>query len=138
MTIGQLAAAASVPISTLRFYERSGLLAPRGRTRAGYRVYDEGDAERVRFLKRAQELGFTLRELKLMLAMSRSTKLKRRDLDAIGAEKLAEIDARIVDLRRVRRAISGLLAQDCIDPEAACPIVASLGNMERRKRASTR
>lgn len=133
MTIGELARAAGVRISTLRFYERRGLLEPQGRTRSGYRVYDQRDAERVRFLKRAQELGFTLKELAMLLSMSRASNVRRRDLERLGAEKTTEIDERIADLRRVKKAIAKLLAQPCIDPEAPCPIVGSLGHPDLRR-----
>lgn len=126
MTIGELATAAGVRISTLRFYERRGLLRPAARSAAGYRHFGADDVARVRFLRRAQELGFGLAELAVMLALSGQRAIKRRDLAEVGASKLAEIDARIADLRRVKRALSGLLAQPCLDPEAACPLIASL------------
>jgi MerR family mercuric resistance operon transcriptional regulator len=129
MTIGELAQAAAVRISTLRFYERRGLLRPAARTAAGYRVFSADDVARVRFLRRAQQLGFGLAELAQMLALSRQRTVRRRDIAAVGATKLAELDQRIADLRRMRRAVAGLLAQPCIDPEAACPIVASLAEL---------
>jgi MerR family mercuric resistance operon transcriptional regulator len=126
MTIGQLANAAGVRISTLRFYERRGLLQPSARSAAGYRQFSGADVARVRFLRRAQQLGFSLAELADMLALSLQRTMRRRDVAVIGASKLAELDQRIADLHRVRRAIAGLLAQPCIDPDAACPIIASL------------
>jgi len=138
MTIGELAKAAAVRISTLRFYERRGLLQPTARSAAGYRQFSTDDVARVRFLRRAQQLGFGLAELATMLAMSRQRTVRRRDLAAVGTIKLAELDQRITDLRRMRRAIAGLLAQPCIDLEAPCPIVASLaevGAAPRRSRA---
>jgi MerR family mercuric resistance operon transcriptional regulator len=128
MTIGELATAAGVRISTLRFYERRGLLRPSARSAAGYRQFTADDVARVRFLRRAQALGFGLAELALLLGLSAQRTVRRRDLAALGATKLAELDQRITDLRRVRRAIAGLLAQPCIDLEAPCPIIASLGD----------
>lgn len=126
MTIGELAEAAGVRISTLRFYERRGLLAPAARSAAGYRHFTADAVARVRFLRRAQELGFGLAELAMMLALSQQRTVKRRDLAGLGASKLAELDDRIADLRRVKRALVGLLAQPCLDPEAACPLIAAL------------
>jgi MerR family mercuric resistance operon transcriptional regulator len=128
MTISELARAAAVRTSTLRFYERRGLLRPAARSASGYRLYAAEDVARVRFLRRAQGLGFGLAELAQMLALSQQRTLRRRDVAAVGATKLAEIDQRITDLRRMRRAITSLLAQPCLDPEAACPIIASLAD----------
>jgi DNA-binding transcriptional MerR regulator len=143
MTIGKLAAAAGVRISTLRFYERRGLLQPTARSAAGYRHFTSDDVARVRFLRRAQELGFGLAELGIMLALSQQRTVRRRDLAATGSKKLAELDQRIADLRRMRRALAGLLAQPCIDLEAPCPIIASLTGVRvpaaphKRARASS-
>ncbi len=137
MTIGQLARAAGVRASTLRFYERRGLLVPASRSGAGYRRYGETELARVRFLRRAQELGFTLAELGALLVLSRGASMTR----AVAREKIAEIERRIADLGRVRRAISHLLAADCIASEAPCPIIAALANLPRSasrpQRAST-
>ena len=137
MTIGELARSAGVRISTLRFYERRGLLRAAARSAAGYRHFTPDDVARVRFLRRAQELGFGLAELGLVLALSRQRSVLRRDVAAAGATKLAEIDRRISDLRRMRRALAGLLAQPCLDPEAPCPIIASLAALPARAAGRT-
>lgn len=141
MTIGQLAKAAAVRISTLRFYERRGLLRPSARSAAGYRQFSADDVARVRFLRRAQGLGFRLAELANLLALSDQRTVRRRDVAAVSATKLTEIDERIADLRRMRRAITSLLARPCIDPEAPCPIIASLAQLpapgSRNRRAPT-
>ncbi|MGZ3451210.1 MAG: MerR family transcriptional regulator [Polyangiales bacterium] len=137
VTIGELARAASVPISTLRFYERRGLLSASTRTRAGYRQFTEEDAARVRFLRRAQELGFTLAELREMLALSRKRVVIGGEVAERGNAKLAEIDDRIADLRRVRGALAKLLAAQCTDPDAPCPIVAALAETPPPRRART-
>jgi MerR family mercuric resistance operon transcriptional regulator len=126
MMIGELARTAGVPISTLRFYERRGLLRPAARSAAGYRHFTDDDAARVRFLRRAQQLGFGLAELAMLLRLSDQRTVRRRDIAGIGADKLADLDRRIADLRRMRRALAGLLAEPCIDLEAACPIIISL------------
>jgi DNA-binding transcriptional MerR regulator len=125
MTIGELARAGGVPISTLRFYERRGILTAPARSSSGYRSYDVDAVLRVRFLRRAQQLGFTLAECAAMLAWSRQG-VRRGPIVRAGAAKLEEIDGRIADLRRVRRALAGLLAAPCIDLAAPCPIVAAL------------
>jgi MerR family mercuric resistance operon transcriptional regulator len=132
MTIGELARSAGVRISTLRFYERRGLLRAAARSAAGYRQFSADDVARVRFLRRAQELGFGLSELSDLLALSQQRTIRRGDIAAAGASKLAELDQRIADLRRMRRAIAGLLAAPCIDPAAPCPIIASLAALPPR------
>lgn len=126
MMISELADAAGVKVSTIRFYERRGILATPERTGSGYRAYDEEDVDRVRYLRRGQELGFTLAELGAMLGLSRSRDPFTAEISALGKAKLAEIDARIEDLTRVRGALAGLLDAQCADPDAPCPIVAAL------------
>jgi hypothetical protein len=74
-------------------------------------------------------LGFGLGELANLLALSQQRTIRRRDVAAAGAAKLAELDQRIADLRRMRRAVAGLLALPCIDPAAPCPIIASLASL---------
>jgi MerR family mercuric resistance operon transcriptional regulator len=128
MTIGELARAAGVPISTLRFYERRGLLLPADRTAGGYRRYRPDDAARVRFLRRAQALGFSLAECAALLQFSRATTVRRADLSTVGTRKLAELDERISDLKRVRQALVGLMKQPCLDLAAPCPIIGALGD----------
>jgi DNA-binding transcriptional MerR regulator len=131
MTIGQLAKACGVPISTLRFYERRGLLRPSTRSAAGYRFFGPDEIARVRFLRRAQALGFSLEELGSMLTLSASRDVVTADIATVGAEKLAELDQRIADLGRVRAALAALLDAQCLDLQAPCPIVAALAGESR-------
>lgn len=126
LTIGALARAAGVPVSTLRFYERRELVLPASRTDGDYRLYARRDVSRVRFIKRAQELGFALADIELLLRLSGGQVIKRAQLDAVGAAKLEEIAARIRDLKKVERGLKKLLAQPCIDPAQPCPVLTSL------------
>ncbi len=127
MSIGELARSAGVPISTLRFYERRGLLQPASRSRKGYRRYVERDIALVRFLRRAQELGFRLSELEELLRLSEGRELARDEMERLGRSKLAEIENRIDDLRRVHTTLRDLLAAPCIDTTRPCPVIAALG-----------
>jgi DNA-binding transcriptional MerR regulator len=131
MRTGQLARRAGVKDTTLRFYERAGMLAPPQRGANGYRDYGEEDLARVRFIRRAQELGFTLTELRAFLALSSRGGALPARAEAFAQTKLAEIDARVRDLRRMKRAILGLLACGGAKPGAACPVVASLAEGPR-------
>ena len=122
LTTGPLAGASGVAVSTLRFYERQGLLAPEGRSSGGYRQYSPDSVRRVRFIRRAQELGFTLREVREVLALSDEP--ERIVLDDVAeqvADKLAELDQRIADLRGVRASLALLVESGPAHP--TCPVI---------------
>lgn len=127
MTIGSLARKAKVPISTLRFYERRGLLAPADRTRSGYRTYSEGDVDRVRFIRRAAELGFTLEELVELLTISQTGTVSHAELVRYGESKVQQIEGKIADLLRMKAALQQVLRDgESKDPAARCPVISSL------------
>ncbi|RKH54360.1 MerR family transcriptional regulator [Corallococcus llansteffanensis] len=125
--MGALARAAGVKLSTLRFYERRKLLVPLARSESGQRLYGPDAAIRVRFIRRAQELGFTLRELAAVLALSDRRGAPTREVARFAEAKVEAIDARIDDLRRMRRAITTLMVEGFCAPDTVCPIQASLG-----------
>jgi MerR family mercuric resistance operon transcriptional regulator len=132
--ISELASRADVKVSTVRFYERSGALPPPRREAGGYRDFNDEDLRLLRFLRRGQQLGFTLRELSDFVELSGEARrgvVSAGEVSAAAAEKLAEIDERIADLQRTRSAITALLSDSTIDPSAPCPIVAALAD-ERR------
>jgi MerR family mercuric resistance operon transcriptional regulator len=129
MRIGELATKAGVKTSTIRFYEREGLLERPPRTPGGYRSYSDSTVKRVRFLRRAQALGFTLSELEAFLSFSSGRSVPRSQVEKVGKQKLGEIQARIDDLTRVRQALLKLMRQPCIDPKAECPLIAALGDL---------
>jgi len=135
--ISELATRSGVKTSTLRFYERRGLLPEPVRSSGGYRDYAETDIALVRFLQRGQELGFTLGELDELTSLSRrpglgspagTTTVLSGAIAARGAQKLAEIDHRIDDLARMREALAGLLDAQCVDPDVPCPIIGALAD----------
>jgi DNA-binding transcriptional MerR regulator len=127
MQIGLLANRAGVAVDTVRYYERVGLLPRPTRQPSGYRRYEEEDVLRLRFIRKGKQLGFSLDEIRDLLALSSS-----RDSDMAGAKTAAEarlqaIDARIVELERVRSALR-TVADSCPGHGApsACPILAAL------------
>jgi DNA-binding transcriptional MerR regulator len=122
--IGEVARAAGVGISTLRFYERRGLVEPLGRTGANYREYDEESVRRIKFIRRAQQLGFTLGEVVQFLALPRAGELTGDDVSGLVAGKLGEIDGRIRDLGRMREALVELATTGAAAEQ--CPVVAAL------------
>ena len=125
-TIGKAANAANLSIDTVRFYERSGLLKPPPRTASGYRLYRHEDIDRLRFIHRAKALGFTLEEIAQLLQLNDGTGL-RRDVKAIAARRLAELEQKLAELTRIRHALAHLVhACNAKGPLAGCPIIAAL------------
>ncbi|GAA1060818.1 MerR family transcriptional regulator [Agromyces bracchium] len=123
MHTSELAAAAGVPVSTVRFYERRGLIAEPERSRAGYRRYAASTAARVRFIGRAKALGFTLTDIAGFLELSdRGTP---PEVPALVAAQIDDLDRRVADLLRVRAALVGLADRP---PEPGrCPVIDALG-----------
>jgi MerR family copper efflux transcriptional regulator len=123
--IGQMAKRGGVGIDTVRYYERNGLLAPRGRLASGYRRYGELELARLRFIRRAQALGFTLKEIKELLALSAQRDVGRVKRSAQA--KLLDVDSRIAALTRIRNGLAKLIAACPGHGRAAdCPILRTL------------
>ncbi len=126
MGIGVLAKRASVGIDTVRYYERAGLLAPQTRLPSGYRRYSELELARLRFIRRAQALGFTLKEVRELLSLSAQRDVARVKRSAQA--KLTDVGRRIAELEKVRAALSKLIAACPGHGRAAdCPILKALG-----------
>jgi Zn(II)-responsive transcriptional regulator len=129
--IGALARRAGVAIDTVRYYERNQLLTPAGRLASGYRRYGEGELKRLRFIRRAKALGFTLEEIRELLSLSdeRNVAKVKRAAEA----KLADIEQRVAELQRIRRGLRTLVAACPGHGRAeACPILNALGEEEPR------
>ena len=128
MQIGQLASQAGVAIDTVRYYERQGLLPTPQRRASGYRQYGEQDIARLRFIRRAKELGFSLQEISELLALSNARDTDVARIKAATESKLQDVERRIQELVRVRDGLKSLV-EHCPgqgDP-AACPILGALG-----------
>ena len=125
LSIGSLASAAEVNVETIRYYQRRGLLEEPSKPLGGHRRYAASAAKRVRFIKRAQQLGFTLEEIKELLLLEDGQSCRETRL--LAEHKLALIEARIAGLSRMRRLLRGLIAE-CVDGKRprACPIIATL------------
>ena len=105
LTIGVVACRAGVGVETVRFYERQGLLEEPARRQSGYRAYDEAVVTRLRFIRRAKDLGFTLREIKELLSLRRDPTTPAGDLKRRAEEKLADIDAKTQLLQQMKKAL---------------------------------
>ncbi len=127
LTVGQLAVRAGVKKSTLRFYERRGLLSPSARSPSGYRLYTPDAVATVKFIRRAQGLGFSLEEIAELLALRRTSSLSRDQVRRLAIEKIREIGERIAVLQALKGALEELLAA-CGRSEdtRGCPILSVL------------
>jgi len=123
--IGQLAKRAGVAIDTVRYYERNNLLNPAGRLASGYRRYGEAELKRLRFIRRAKALGFTLEEVRSLLSLSdqRNVAKVRRAAEAT----LTDVEQRIEELRRIQAGLRTLIKACPGHGRAeACPILNAL------------
>jgi MerR family copper efflux transcriptional regulator len=127
LTIGTVAKRAGVPIDTIRYYEREGLLPAPLRRASGYRSYNESAIRRLRFIRRAKELGFTLEEIRDLLALSTDRRGGVRAVRKRAEQRLASIDARIAELTRIREGLQQLIdvCPGHGDPDQ-CPILRAL------------
>lgn len=113
LTIGTLAKTADVPTSTIRFYERRGLLKADARSGANYRCYTPRTAERLKFIRSAQASGFSLKDVEEMLALTTADGSPCDDVAAVMERRLAEVRGRIRELRRVEKTLAASLVTLC-------------------------
>ena len=128
LTISRLARLGGVNLETVRYYEREGLIPKPPRTRAGYRVFPQDSVRRLRFIKRAQELGFSLTEIQELLSLRRTDRPKAR---ARAQAKIANIDHKIQTLLAMKIILGSLIDRcDRCGPMGDCPILTSLDHEE--------
>jgi DNA-binding transcriptional MerR regulator len=135
MWIGQAAQAAGVNQQTFRYYERRGLL-PRPPRRGAFRTYADEAVRIVQFIKRAQELGFSLDEVEQLLRLRGVPSHERHRVRVIAERKLTDIDTKIDQLRAMRRALAKLVASCHRGGTPSCPIIESLSAPVRPRRRS--
>lgn len=127
LTISRLARLGGVNLETVRYYERRGLLAKPPRTQAGYRQFSPDAALRIRFIKRAQELRFSLHEIQDLLALRVESRKSRTAVRLRAEAKIADIDRKIAALSSIKATLRELaLRCERCGPSADCPILASL------------
>lgn len=131
-TIGQLARHAHVHVETVRYYERRGLIPEPPRRESGYRQYSQDDVARLRFIKRAQELGFSLKDINELLALRVDPETTCADVKQRTEQKLADIEDKIQTLQRMKTALIKL-ATVCTGegPTSDCPILEFLETDDR-------
>ena len=124
MTRGHLAKTVGVHAETIRFYEQKGLIPEPGRSAAGYRQYSDEYIGRIRFIKRAQDLGFTLKEILELLSLRLAPDSDRADVKRQVEEKISSIESKIGDLQRIKNALDELVS--CCSGRGStreCPIL---------------
>jgi MerR family transcriptional regulator, copper efflux regulator len=109
ITIGTLAKQVGLSVETLRFYEREGLLDKAARNESGYRAYEPDASQRLQFIRRAQNLGFTLAEIRELIALQTNPSSDCRDACAAATAKLAAVEAKLSDLERMRAELTRLI-----------------------------
>jgi MerR family mercuric resistance operon transcriptional regulator len=124
MTVGQVARQAGVGVETVRFYEKTGRLEEPARRASGYRAYDEETVNRLRFIQRAKELGFTLSEIKELLSLRSCADQPCDDVRSRAEAKIAEIENKVAMLLRMKEVL-GRLISSCGEPHdsSCCPIL---------------
>lgn len=124
LTIGKLAKIAGVGVQTIRYYQQRGLL-PVPESSGAYRHYPVSLGKRIRFIKRAQELGFSLNEVMELLSLENS--IDRESIRQIASARLEEIQAKLADLDRMKKALSSLVYEcEHTDLGRPCPIISTL------------
>ncbi len=125
ITVGQLARAAAVNVETVRYYQRIGLLSLPSRNYGNIRRYLADDLKRLRFIKRAQKLGFSLEEVTLLLGLSDGKHCA--ETKALAQKKLAVVEEKIADLAAIQKALKGLVAKCSKGSRGCgCPVIDAL------------
>jgi MerR family mercuric resistance operon transcriptional regulator len=131
--IGQVAKHAGVTVETIRFYESQALIPEPPRSESGYRQYTSETIQRVRFIQRAKELGFSLKDIHALLTLRNKPSTTCAGVKAQALKKITEVDEKMLDLTRIRRALTDLVDQ--CDAEAdlsECPILDALDDKDDR------
>jgi MerR family copper efflux transcriptional regulator len=131
LSISQLATRGGVNVQTIRYYERQGLLAPTSRTEAAYRIFSAESVRRIRFIKRAQELGFSLKEIKDLLSLRIDAHTTQADIRKRTQVKIADVEQKILHLQAIHASLLRM-AEDCPGCGSLkdCPILESLDKEE--------
>ena len=126
LTIGNLANATDTKVETIRYYEHVGLLSAPARTSGNYRAYNPEHLNRLSFIRRARDLGFSLAQIRELLSLSDQRDRSCKAVDAIAREHLAEVDRKIADLSALRRELDNVISQCGHGTIADCRIIDAL------------
>jgi MerR family mercuric resistance operon transcriptional regulator len=130
LAIGKVAKKANVGVETIRFYEREGLIEEPPRRASGYRQYPTDTVDRVRFIRRAKELGFTLKEIKELISLRDGGGKRKGEVRAVAEAKMRDIDQKLARLQAMRTALGGLVESCACGRCPTCPILEALNDPE--------
>lgn len=134
MTIGQVAKTLDLPVSTLRYYERSGLWAPADRSGSGYRLYDQDSVERLMFIRSAQAVGFTLEDIRELLRIEANRgEACQANVRRLLEQRLGEVSEKMKDLKRVQKAL-GQALERCWRSNGECNVLRGIRPEKRKRR----
>jgi MerR family copper efflux transcriptional regulator len=128
LTIGQVSRDAGVGVETVRFYERQGLIREPKRKASGYRLYSADVIDRLRFIKRTRELGFSLAEIEDLLSLRVDPSNSCEEVRRRASERIAEVEAKIADLERIRGALLAVTAACDDRATCECPLLEALSH----------
>ncbi|MEN5170983.1 helix-turn-helix domain-containing protein [Brevundimonas pondensis] len=126
LSIGELGRRAGAKVETIRYYERIGLLPAPARTEGNYRAYGEAELNRLSFIRRARDLGFSIEQVRDLLALSDRRDQSCATVDELTRAHLAEVERKIADLEALRRELSALLSQCRQGTISTCLIIEAL------------
>lgn len=126
LNIGETAKASGVSAKMIRHYESIGLIGEARRTDAGYRVYNEQDVQVLQFIHRSRALGFSLEQIKTLLALWRDKQRASKDVRAMARQHIEELDRKIADLQAMKRTLEKLAGACHGDDRPECPILDDL------------
>jgi MerR family mercuric resistance operon transcriptional regulator len=123
LTIGRLAAAAGVNLETVRYYERIGLIPPPARTASGHRAYEVAHIRRLTFIRRARELGFSIEDIRALLALAEPSHASCAQAKEIAQAHLDDVRAKLADLAKLERVLAGTVARCSGGLAPSCPVL---------------
>ena len=126
MNIGEAAKASGVSAKMIRYYEETGLIPPAARRASGYRDYGPADVHRLRFIRRARDLGFPVAEIDALLGLWRDKERQSADVKRIAQAHIADLRARIAKLEQMASTLEALIGCCAGDDRPDCPILADL------------
>jgi DNA-binding transcriptional MerR regulator len=133
LTIGRLAEEVDIPASTVRYYERIRLLAPEDRSQGNYRLYGRASLQRLRFIRAAQSIGFTLEDIRALVGAQNRRRPSCHDVQRLIAARLSQIDEQMANLRQVRKLLKASMAKcRATQRPQCCHVIESLDEISDR------
>ena len=130
MNIGEASKASSVSAKMIRYYEQIGLIPQADRTGAGYRAYSQADVHRLRFIRRARDLGFSVAEITDLLGLWNDTSRHSADVKRLAEQHIDDLEQRIENMRQMADTLKSLISCCAGDDRPECPILQRLGEGE--------